>query len=285
MSGTDRVTFSIISVYNDPDVLSDWLLGTLEEQSFDDYETVLVDNTGDEHSSAADALNHGAEQANGEYYVFVHQDVRFPSPNFLSDLRSSVEDLSSFGIAGLAGAKSTGRNYAQREVVNIYQGPDRERMHTNVSNLPERVSTLDELFFMIPGEVFERRQLNSRICDGWHLYAVEYCLWIAEETNLNSYILPIEGWHQSPGMTIRSDFYETILAVAREYPEVNWINTTTGLWIGSPRYLSILYSISRGVELLPESIGEPLLEKLRDFAAFILPMLIEDPVGSFRLAF
>ena len=77
---------SVICVYNDHDVLDEYLLGSLEKQE-SSYELILVDNTPNKFKSAAEALNYGGNKANGKYIMFAHQDLELTSPGWLRENR------------------------------------------------------------------------------------------------------------------------------------------------------------------------------------------------------
>ena len=65
---------SIICIYNNRNILDNYLLKSLERHNTD-YELILVDNTENKFTKAADALNYGAKNAKGEFLMFVHQDI------------------------------------------------------------------------------------------------------------------------------------------------------------------------------------------------------------------
>ncbi len=41
---------------------------------------------------------------------------------------------------------------------------------------PKICQTLDEVFVVVPRETFDKIRFDERICTGWHLYAVDFCL-------------------------------------------------------------------------------------------------------------
>lgn len=69
--------FSIICVYNNKNILDKSLIKTLDEQTFKDYELILIDNTSGQYKNAGEGLNYGASRAQGTYLLFLHQDVAF----------------------------------------------------------------------------------------------------------------------------------------------------------------------------------------------------------------
>jgi glycosyltransferase involved in cell wall biosynthesis len=220
--------FSIICVYNDRDVLDEWLLSSLENEDDGLYEKVLVDNRDNEFSSAADALNYGAEKAEGEYYLFVHQDLRLIEDNFLEKLSSLVENLDDLGVAGVAGMAAEGEDSFERGRNIIYHGLDKEKWEWgNSIDSPEPVQTIDEMFILIPSKLFENHQFDGDTCSSWHLYGTEYCLRMLENTEKKPYVLPLRVWHRSNGGW-RKDYFETLYKIALKYPKIDEVFTTTG---------------------------------------------------------
>ena len=67
---------SIICVFNDKNILEENLINSLEYQN-EEYELILLDNRTNKFSSAAEALNFGANQAKGDLFIFSHQDIKF----------------------------------------------------------------------------------------------------------------------------------------------------------------------------------------------------------------
>lgn len=108
----DAAEMSIICCYNNKDKLERYLLKSLEHQSYRNYETILVDNRANHFSSAAAALNAGAEKARGEVLVFVHQDVELTAPNTLDLIKQFIKEnpKDAGGAAGVAGSREIHTN-------------------------------------------------------------------------------------------------------------------------------------------------------------------------------
>lgn len=54
---------SIVCVYNNQDILNDWLLKSLKNQTIK-FELIKIDNTRNTFKSAEEALNYGGKKAN-----------------------------------------------------------------------------------------------------------------------------------------------------------------------------------------------------------------------------
>ena len=83
--GKERM-ISVICVYNNKEILNDFLIKSIKQQSFIDYELILLDNCGSHYKSAVEALNKGAMQAKGDILLFIHQDVFIIDENGFSKI-------------------------------------------------------------------------------------------------------------------------------------------------------------------------------------------------------
>jgi hypothetical protein len=184
---------SIVCVYNNERRLADFLLDSLSRQTAP-FELIALDNTKNEFSSAAQALNYGGRQARTKYIMFVHQDVRLCNAQWLQDTEKMLDSLQNLGVAGIAGRREGGCI-----LTNLINGTPPSAAGTTITG-PEEVDTLDECLTIIPRDVFSVLQFDEVTCDGWHLYAVEYCV----RSTLNGfalYVLPFHTYHASRGFS------------------------------------------------------------------------------------
>lgn len=214
---------SIVCVYNNRKDLEDCLLRSTQIQT-SPPELILLDNTRREYSSAAEAFNIGGERASGKYIMFAHQDVDLISKSQLEDVEKMLDGVSDLGIAGVAGKGST-----PGIVSNSTHGTPPEPMGHLQLDHPTRVQTLDECLTIVPRGVFAKLRFDSKVCSGWHLYAVEYCLGLAR-CGLSCYVMPSRIHHKSKGR-IDKEYYEALRRLFEKYRyDVKWINTTNGNW-------------------------------------------------------
>jgi hypothetical protein len=247
--------FTVISVFNRQETLDEILKESLESECDAMYETVFLDNRDGQFDSAAEALNAGASEANGEYLLFVHQDVELSGDNWLDRAAEWLQSKPDIGIAGLAGMIENGWNPYDKGQNVIHHGAERRewRMGNEIEQLA-RVQTVDEMAFAIPSEVYATRGFDETVCDGWHLYAVEYALYHRYRTDREPYVLPLDIWHASTGMRRDRSYYETLRRLGRRYPQARQISTTCGVWPNDERYLAgITRSFSLLTGLLPSS--------------------------------
>ncbi|GAA0668931.1 glycosyltransferase [Natronoarchaeum mannanilyticum] len=292
---------SVITVYNDQRVLEEWLLDSLSGQDFEEFETITIDNRDGIFPSAAEALNYGASQASGEYYVFIHQDVRLLTESWLQELYDYLSTAPELGMAGVTGMAADGECREDRARNIIFHGrppTDEERKSLaediarpwtkkelteedqinqeelryvlnhkevvfpatgNEISEPELVQTVDELLMAVPSDIFDERSFNTEVCDGWHLYGVEYALYLNYRSPHSVYVLPLNVWHRSTGLTMGNEYYKTLDRIVAEYKDdgVKNIYATTGDW---PVRRSVTYlhrfSIFRITNRLVNMIGK-----------------------------
>lgn len=255
--------FSVICVYNDREMLEQMLLSGLENQSSDRYETVLINNQEQDYHSAAEALNTGAEQAVGDYYFFVHQDVKLLGNKWFETAKYQLELVDDLGVAGFAGMASSGFDPKKKGRNTILHGDDKRdwRLGNKIEE-PHPVQTVDELGLVVPSHVFVDYRFNPTICDGWHLYAVEYCLRIKSRTDLDVYALPMDLWHNSlkntsSGTVQDISYYKTLVSIVEAYPELETIYTTCGFWPVNIQYIQmVFYSLILLDTVLPHSLSK-----------------------------
>jgi len=199
---------SVICVYNDREILRRFLMKNLRESS-DEYELILVDNTGGRFRSAAEALNHGARMASGDVFIFTHQDVEV-SPEELLQMAACSTSREGLGVAGAAGASGPFRIFS-----NLKHGNPPVNVGKKIQD-PVKVQTVDECLFAVPADVFRRYRFDEETCTGWHLYAVDYCLTVLEN-GYDVYAVPVSAYHGSPGYSISGDYYSTMKLILRKH--------------------------------------------------------------------
>lgn len=212
---------SVVCVYNNRETLEEYLLKGLRNQSAS-YDLQLIDNTHGQFTSASSALNHGGAAAAGKYIMFAHQDILIQSSTWLEDAERMLDSVEMLGVAGVAGKGRHG------EVLSVtHGGVPRPAGEVPFSN-PVEVQTLDECLVIIPKAVFDRLQFDSATCDGWHLYAVDYCLSV-RKTGLRSFVLPLPSHHRSVAYSMSADYYRTLKKLFRKHGRDHpWIYSTVG---------------------------------------------------------
>lgn len=227
MSG---VLFSFICPSNRPDMVDSCIRASLQKQTNNSYELIVVDTLLQRFDSASQALNFGAEKAKGEYLVFLHHDIIFDAVDFLNSLALMVKSRS-FCIAGVAGIIKGSSPNRCSALTNIVHGEEKETplCAVSISEITP-CDTLDECFFVIPKKVWQTRPL-SVFYPSWHLYAVEYSLWANHEDPGSCVALPLTLWHKSKGVSFDESYYRAVSVLRKLYkPHYDVIYSSCGIW-------------------------------------------------------
>ena len=189
------------------------------------YELRPIMNCNGEYNSARIAFNENTDVDDGELYIFCHPDIRFVDEFSLSDFINKAEQIDDFGVIGVAGARRKENN---REIVTtIVQGNKKEHIGRWIEEATP-VQTVDECFFAIKKEYFKSHKFSDK--EGWHLYAVEYCLEAIRNNKIN-YTVPSKIWHMSPGSSLDEKYMSQLELLIREYKnEQDMICTTVKAW-------------------------------------------------------
>lgn len=194
MSKIQDTIVSVICVYNDADAFEKQLVRSLKIQDIK-YEIIGIDNTTNRFESAAAALNYGSMKAQGDILVYSHQDIYLKRNDELKKFVKAIEDCEIGTIVGTQGVKEPSKIYysniscAHEDVYaikNLYS----EKLY--------EVSCVDEGFFGMKRETWEKLKFNEILCDNWHLYCVEMCLHTRKNGN-KVYVFPTQLHHFSMG--------------------------------------------------------------------------------------
>jgi hypothetical protein len=250
---------SVICVYNDKATLERYLLKSLEQQT-EKGEVILLDNTNGRFSSAAEALNFGGIKGSSKYLMFVHQDVLLPSSDWLFKAECYLDSIPKLGIAGVAGMVEGGRSNEERGRNVIKHGdPPEEWNWGHPISTHEPVQTLDELMVIIPKHVFDRHRFDELTCDGWDLYAVDYCLSV-KQIGLEAYVIPLSVHHGSRGRASESYFATLSKVLNKHKAHYRRINTTIDSW-------STLYPL--GIQRKVKPVQKKFLRAMRKAANLV----------------
>jgi hypothetical protein len=191
---------SVVCVYNNRMVLERCLLSSLERQNTR-CDVVTVDNRDSAYDSAASALNHGAEQATGDWVLFVHQDVALISQNWLARAEDILERDSPKGWVGVVGLDTSGK--LKGFMV------DRAHLLGHPFDALSDVQTLDECL-LVHRRLPQGQKYFDESLKGWHAYGVDACC-AALRAGRKNYVIPLPIWHDSPSTNLSG------LAESHEY--------------------------------------------------------------------
>ena len=162
----------------------------------------LLDNsTGNTHDPYL-TINQALTEAKQQYIIFCHQDILLNKTHGYDQLIDQLEKLNAmdpnWAIAGNAGYKEN-----LSPVVKV----DDPHSFQHYQELPERVYSLDENFFVIKTSSDLRCSENL---SGFHLYATDLCLQ-ATKRNLSCYVIDFYMTHLSGGDTSSSGFQGSLV--------------------------------------------------------------------------
>lgn len=221
---------SVVCVYNDINKINKILLKYLNNQT-NDYELILIDNTKNKYKSASEALNIGGKKANSKYIMFIHQDVKLCSENFLNDVELILDSLYKPGVVGIAGVESLLtliKNKSLRGVLgNLDHGIPLKPVSKHVIDQPTEVQTVDECLFIIPKKLFNKINFDDECCYDWHLYAADFCL-SSEKLGYKTYILPLYIQHISNGNSTLEEYFNTLKLLLIKHRSYFIIRTVFG---------------------------------------------------------
>jgi hypothetical protein len=217
---------TVISVFNNEDILEERLLKSLKTQN-KEYELILIDNSDGKFKSAAAALNYGAENATKDYLMFVHQDVDLIEESCLRNIEGVLDSMKYLGVAGVAGyAKTKGKPVMMS---NIQDGYPPEDVGLNIDG-PVEVQTVDECLFIVPRSQFKELKFDEETCPDWHLYGTDYCL-STKKLGKQVYVIPTNIYHASRTGSFSETYYSTLNNIVDKHGrEYETIDTSCGVW-------------------------------------------------------
>lgn len=215
---------SLISVFNNKEKLHE-MVDSANKQTKVNIDYVLVDNTGHNFNSAAEALNFGIKKAIGEVLVFLHQDIVFLDNNQLNYIYEFAVNNKSV-LFGPAGVESREINKNCVILSSMFEGKDKHK-YTSLDQ-PMKCFTLDECLIACHKDCLKNVSFDEVTCDGWHLYGADLCLQANLFSEMCVMVIPMNIWHKSNGNADKC-YYITQNKLARKYNnKYKIINTTNG---------------------------------------------------------
>lgn len=218
--------FSIITIVN-KEKIYEGFLKNLKEQEGVQYELIKINNDHNQFSSAREAYNDAMKKAHGDYFIFLHPDMRFLDKFALKDALEQIVKIDDLGVAGVSGCPFELYHHKSTILTTIVQGDPYYHFGKSIDKVTE-VQTVDECFFVMPRDFCENHPFTD--VKGWHMYAVEQCL-IALLNNKKNYVIPARMWHYSPGNSENWQYVQTGREIVKRYGNhFSSINTTMTTW-------------------------------------------------------
>jgi hypothetical protein len=234
-----RISLSFAACISDQVTLEANLLASPCLEAGSTHEMILVRNC----PSAADGLNLGIERAKHRWVVALHQDVFLPTgwdERLLEQLECATRHFGPIGVAGVYGVGPPRQIEAvSNGAQNLEQGDDEippglpryavNRSGRVVQNghelfdgreLPARVSTLDELLLVLPGDTPLRFDPDL----GFHLYGADICLQ-AHERGLAVVVLDARCHHNTRTDSLPKPFFRSAQIFAEKW--AHWLPGAT----------------------------------------------------------
>lgn len=206
-----KIDISVVITYTNTDQLSE-AKKYLELQSvYSSVELILLDNRANRFTSAASALNYGAEKAMGEVIVFMHQDVYLWDDTLLEKYYNVLRERPN-AILGLAGvARDDHSRYYDfcESKDKIYRG------RSSHGKLMQAI-TLDECLFAMRKALWQKLRFDEKTCDNWHFYSADIC-YANLLSNGENLILSADICHESKGSAYNKSFRHSLKSMIKKY--------------------------------------------------------------------
>lgn len=217
----NQTKVSVVIVYTNEEKLAEALKYLESQTIFSSTELVLLDNRNKTFSSAACALNYGANRAVGEVIVFMHQDIYLWDENFLEKYYNFLQDKPS-SILGVAGV-------AQKDHLIYFDFCEsKEKIYHGRSTNGELIQaiTLDECLFAMQKTLWQKLKFDEKTCDNWHFYGADICY-----NNLlnggENLICSADICHESKGSAYNKSFRRSLKLMIKKYKkDLKRIETT-----------------------------------------------------------
>jgi len=178
------------------------------------YEVIKVDNPG--KMGICEAYNHGAQKAQYDYLLFLHEDVLFETQNW-GLILTQLLSKKSIGCVGLAGG-----DYVSSYPLPWWQNKERRFFHLNqistneekkINRLTEHknVIFLDGVFIACRKNIFLETGFSDYL-QGFHGYDMDFS-WRASQTHQNIVSHEITLTHFSAG-----------------HPNIEWFKSLILIW-------------------------------------------------------
>lgn len=219
--------FSIITIVNKENLYQEFKKN-LSEQEGVHYELIKVKNDHNQFSSARVAYNHAIKKAHGNYFIFLHPDMRFLDKYALRDALAQITRIDNLGVAGVSGCPFELHHHKSTILTTIVQGQPTYYHFGKTIDHVTKVQTVDECFFVMTKKFCQAHPFSD--INGWHMYAVEQCL-VALLNGKENYVVPARMWHYSPGNSENWQYVQTGREIVRRYGQhFSSINTTMTTW-------------------------------------------------------
>ena len=217
---SDKCIVTIVCCYNDTSVYNNFV-ASLQNQTCP-YKLIGINN-GDNagFSSCAAAYNSVISNVDTKYVIYSHQDILLKDANSLEKFVAYLERINEDDILGVAGTRFDDQDGVYSNIVHRNRRTGK-LLYAGLLYVEGMMScdTLDECFFGGYSEHFLKHPFDEKLCNNWHLYAVERCLNTKVEGN-SVYVCDVFLFHLSSGKlnsALIKGFYEILKHYADKFP-------------------------------------------------------------------
>ncbi|MBQ9527405.1 MAG: hypothetical protein IJR68_07320, partial [Fretibacterium sp.] len=174
------------------------------------------------YTSCAAAYNSVIHDVDTKYVIYSHQDIRLKEKDTLEKFVRYLDRLNQDDLLGVAGIRFDDEDGIYSNIVQIYSKTG--KLHLAGAAYVEGMipcDTLDECFFGGYTEHFLKHPFDEKLCDSWHLYAVERCLNTKVEGRKEGkenavYVCDVLLFHLSSG-NVNSAFVKGFCKICKHY--------------------------------------------------------------------
>jgi len=205
-------------------ILPDYFLKNIEETVGTEYEIIHIDNSKNQYSIFA-AYNQGSARSKYPYLCFVHEDVKFHTPNWGKKVIEHLQKQKT-GIVGLAGGDLASRIPASWSAfmssIKIIQADKTGRKPLRYIHHPSdfaeksrSVILLDGVLLCMKCELMQKIKFDEQF-DGFHGYDFDISIQsiVAGYTNYVMYDVDLEHFsHGKPD----AHYYRNLIAIFKKW--------------------------------------------------------------------
>ena len=181
---------SLITCSIKPDVCKK-MLDSVSKTIGTEYEAIVFDNR-EKQYGICKAYNEAANNANGDYLCFVHEDIEIKSNDWGKNLMEFVDRTEKCGAIGLAGGHFVPQNFVcwmvnRTSPMNLYDpSPSDNQEYKHIYYNPDnevfsKVVCIDGVFMFVKKSVWEANQFDESAFKGFHFYDADFSLAVAHE--------------------------------------------------------------------------------------------------------
>lgn len=230
-----KALVTIICCYNDEVQYAEFR-ESLSRQN-EDYVLIGLDNVSGKFSACSVAFNSVISNVETKYVIFSHQDIVLRETNALKKFLNYLKDVNTYDIVGVAGVVGN----CKYVYTNITDEQEAYMGRMRIEGIKE-MDTIDECFFGGTTKNFQEYPFDEKLCNNWHLYAVERCL-NARINGNHAYACDVSLVHKSRGKLNRA-FIRNFCNICKRYSkQMKCVRTTCAFaytgFIGRTYYLCL----------------------------------------------